>query len=488
MSSQATPSAQTPSTRDIAAVPLVVDIDGTLVHSDLLVESAFVLAKTSPQSLIKLPGWLRAGKATLKAEIAQRAELGIEQLPYNRPLIEYLHEEKAKGRRLILATAANEKYARQVAEHLQLFDTVLASDRQTNLAGDRKLAAIRREVGDAPFDYAADHEVDNAIWRHARKAVLVNASDKLERSAHDNYDVGASFPPEKRDWRIWTKALRVHQWAKNALIFVPLLAAHQYADFGMIMAAVLAFVAYSLLASSVYILNDLVDLGDDRQHPRKCERPFASGRIPILQGVIAIPVLLGAAVVIAAFLPPFFWAVLASYYALTLAYSLGLKQIALIDVLTLAALYTLRIIAGGAATGIPLSFWLLALSMSIFLSLAMAKRCTELLVMKEHSGDAPLGRGYIASDLPPLRSLGTAAGYTAVVILALYINSPDITNQYEHPARIWVLCPVVLYWISRIWLKTLRGQMHDDPIVFAAKDNGSRICVLLGALIMFMAI
>lgn len=481
-------SASTPAATDIADVPLVVDIDGTLVHSDLLVESAFVLAKSSPQSLIRLPAWLRAGRATLKAEIAQRADLGIEELPYNRALITYLEEEKAKGRRLILATAANEKYAQQIAAHLQLFDAVLASDARTNLSGEDKLAAIRGEVGEAPFDYAADHEIDHVIWRHARKAVLVNASEKLERSANQNYDVGASFPLEKSDWRIWTKALRVHQWAKNALIFVPLLAAHEYADFAMIMAAVLAFVAYSLLASSVYVLNDLVDLGDDRQHPRKRERPFASGRIPILHGVIAIPVLLAAAIVIAAFLPPFFWAVLLGYYLLTLAYSLGLKQLALIDVLTLAALYTLRIIAGGAATGIPLSFWLLALSMSIFLSLAMAKRCTELLVMAEHSGNAPLGRGYIASDLPPLRSLGTAAGYTAVVILALYINSPDITDHYAHPARIWLLCPVVLYWISRIWLKTLRGQMHDDPIVFAAKDTGSRICVLVGALIMFSAI
>jgi 4-hydroxybenzoate polyprenyltransferase len=484
MSAQATSADNT----DLEDVPLVVDIDGTLVHSDLLVESAFVLAKNSPQSLLRLPGWLRAGKATLKAEIASRADLGIADLPYNRALIKYLQQEKAKGRRLILATAANEKYAHQVAEHLQLFDAVLASDAQTNLAGDKKLAAIRAEVGDEPFDYAADHEVDNAIWRHARKAVLVNASAKLERSARKSYEVGANFPPEKNDWRIWTKALRVHQWAKNALIFVPLLAAHQYADFSMIGAAVLAFIAYSLLASSVYILNDLVDLGDDRQHPRKCERPFASGRLPILQGVMAIPILLAAAVVIAAFLPPLFWLVLACYYALTLAYSLGLKQLALIDVLTLAALYTLRIIAGGAATGIPLSFWLLALSMSIFLSLAMAKRCTELLVMAEHSGDAPLGRGYVPGDLVPLRSLGTAAGYTAVVILALYINSPDITDHYTHPARIWVLCPVVLYWISRIWLKTLRGDMHDDPIVFAAKDNGSRACVLLGALIMLSAL
>ena len=471
-----------------SAPPLVVDLDGTLVNSDLLVESAFVLAKRSPQSLLKLPGWLRGGKARLKAEIARRADLGIAELPYNEALIAYLRGQKETGRTLILATAANERYARAVADHLGLFDTVLASDDHTNLSGQAKLDALRAHLDGGAFDYAADDDVDTVIWRHARQAILVNANDRLIARTRDEFEIGATFHAEPADWRTWTRALRVHQWAKNALIFVPLLAAHQYADASMLVMAVLAFIAYSLLASSVYLLNDLVDLGDDRQHPRKRERPFACGRLPILHGVLAIPALLLAALVISLFLPPVFWLVLAAYYALTLAYSLGLKQLALIDVITLASLYTLRIIAGGAATGIDLSFWLLALSMSLFLSLAMAKRCTELQVMADHSGDAPLGRGYMATDLAPLRSLGTAAGYTAVVILALYINSPDITDHYTHPARIWLLCPVVLYWISRIWLKTLRGEMHDDPIVYAARDNGSRVCLLLGAAIMVLAL
>ncbi|MES1927147.1 UbiA family prenyltransferase [Salinisphaera sp. T31B1] len=469
-------------------VPLVVDLDGTLVNSDLLIESAFMVAHTSPHSLLGIPRWLGTGKAKLKAELARRADLGIADLPYDKRLIALLEHEKANGRTLILATASNEKYARQVAEHLGLFDAVLASDEHTNLSGQTKLDALRDHLNGGAFDYAADHDVDRVIWRHARRAILVNGHSKLESRVRDEADVGQNFVREGGDWRTWVKALRVYQWAKNALIFVPLLAAHEFADAVTVSMAVAAFVAYSLLASSVYLLNDLVDLGDDRQHPRKRERPFASGRLPIAHGVLAIPVLLIVSVAIAAFLPPLFWGVLAIYYVLTLAYSLGLKQLALLDVLTLAALYTLRIIAGGAATGIDLSFWLLALSMSIFLSLAMAKRCTELLVMAEHSGDAPLGRGYIATDLPMLRSLGTAAGYASVVVLALYINSPDITDHYSHPVRIWLLCPVVLYWISRIWLKTLRGDMHDDPIVFAARDNGSRVCVLLGALIMFMAI
>jgi 4-hydroxybenzoate polyprenyltransferase len=477
-----------PMTDTTPVPPLVVDLDGTLVNTDLLVESAFVLVHRQPASVLQIPTWLRAGRARFKAEIAARAELGIAELPYNTPLIEYLRAEKATGRTLILATASNEKYAHQVAAHLGLFDTVLASDAQANLSGQAKLDAITHHLNGGVFDYAGDHDADGVLWRAARRAILVNASAKLTARTQAQADVERSFPASPAGWRVWAKALRVHQWLKNILIFVPLLAAHDFTGLGTIVQAVLAFIAYSLLASSVYLLNDLIDLSDDRRHPNKCQRAFASGTLPIARGVIAIPLLLAAAIVIAAFLPPLFWLVLAVYYGLTLAYSLALKQLALLDVLTLAALYTLRIVAGGVATAVPLSFWLLALSMSIFLSLAMAKRCTELLVMEQHSGDAPIGRGYVASDLAPLRSLGTAAGYVAVVILALYINSPDITNHYHHPGLIWLLCPVVLYWISRIWLVTLRGQMHDDPIVFAARDAGSRICLVLAAAIMVAAL
>lgn len=468
--------------------PLVVDLDNTLVNSDLLVESAFMLVQQRPQSLLKMPGWLQRGKATLKDQIAQRATLGIADLPYNEPLIDYLKAEKAKGRTLILATASNERYARQVADHLGLFDAVLASSADRNLSGQAKLDAIQTHVADGVFDYAGDHDEDRVIWRAARKAILVNASDKTDATVSEEADVEHRFARQQGGWRTWVRAMRVYQWAKNGLIFLPLLASHEWLSGVTLLQSLLAFVAYSLLASSVYLLNDLIDVGDDRRHPNKCRRPFAAGTLPVLQGVLAIPILLILAFLIALCLPPLFWAVLATYYGLTLAYSMSLKQLALLDVLTLAALYTLRIIAGGAATGIHLSFWLLALSMSLFLSLAMAKRCAELLMMNDHNGKAPLGRGYAPSDTSSLQSLGTAAGYASVVILALYINSADITDHYSHPARVWLLCPVVLYWISRIWLTTLRGQMTDDPIVFAARDTGSRLCILLGILIMLFAV
>ncbi|WP_423823640.1 UbiA family prenyltransferase [Salinisphaera sp. SPP-AMP-43] len=470
--------------RDVA---LVVDLDGTLVHTDLLIESAFVLVREQPHKLLRMPGWYRHGKATLKSEIASRADLDVEHLPYNHELLDYLGAEKRRGRRIILATAANQRYAHQVAEHLNLFDDVLASDNQINLSGQNKLDAIRELLGDTPFDYAADHDKDRPIWAGSRQSVLVSASPGTDRWASSQTTVGHRIPRQPGGLRTWVKAMRLYQWSKNILIFVPLLASHELLDGSKVLAACMAFLAYGALASSVYLLNDLLDLGDDRRHPNKRRRPFASGTLPVAQGVLAIPILILIAVVIALFLPPLFGTVLAIYYIATLAYSMGLKRLALVDVLTLAGLYTLRLIAGGAATGIPLSFWLLALSMSLFLSLAMAKRCAELFLMQSGESSAG-GRGYASSDLDALRSLGTAAGYTSVVILALYINSPDVTRYYSHPNWIWLLCPVVLYWISRIWLVTMRGQMSDDPIVFAARDNGSRVCMVMGALIMIAAL
>lgn len=465
---------------------LVVDLDGTLVQTDLLIESAFALARERPCQLVCLPVWLKRGKATLKDEIAARAGLDVAHLPYNRELLDFLTREKQRGRRIVLATAANHRYAQQVAEHLELFDDVLASDAHTHLSGENKLAAIRELLGDTAFDYAADHDDDRAIWAAARETILVGAKPATDHWATRETRVSRRIERPRSSVRTWIKAMRLYQWSKNMLIFVPPLASHDFLHGTMVFAAVLAFIAYGALASSVYLLNDLVDLSDDRRHPNKRHRPFASGTLPVAQGVAAIPVLLLIAAAIAAFLPPLFAAVLAAYYLATLAYSLGLKRLALIDVLTLAVLYTLRLIAGGAATGIPLSFWLLALSMSLFLSLAMAKRCAELILVQagQTSGG---GRGYAAADIEALKSLGTAAGYASVVVLALYINSPDITTHYRHPAFIWLLCPVVLYWISRIWLTTMRGEMTDDPIVFAARDNGSRICIGFGAAIVVAA-
>jgi 4-hydroxybenzoate polyprenyltransferase len=294
-------------------------------------------------------------------------------------------------------------------------------------------------------------------------------------------------PPMKGGIKVVAKALRVHQWAKNGLIFVPVAASHKLGDAAVLGHSLLAFLAFSLCASSVYLLNDMLDLEADRQHHSKCHRPFAAGQLGLLFGLIAAPLLLAVALAIAYVLPLKFLAVLGAYYVATLAYSFGLKRVVMIDVLALAGLYTVRIVAGAAATAIPLSFWLLMFAVFIFLSLAIVKRYAELHAMRQQGKLKAKGRGYQVEDIALLQSLGTAAGYLSILVLALYVNSPDISHLYRHPKLAWGLVPIMLYWISRIWMQTHRGQMHDDPLVFALKDKVSLVTGLAAAVVLWAA-
>jgi len=284
------------------------------------------------------------------------------------------------------------------------------------------------------------------------------------------------------------RALRPHQWAKNALIFAPLLAAHQARSLHQLSAVLMATVAFCLCASSVYILNDLLDLEADRAHPRKSRRPFASGALSIKTGLVLGPLLLLGGVVLAAFLPGKFQLVFATYYVLTCAYSFDLKGRVIVDTLSLAALYTLRIIAGAAAADVPLSFWMLLFSIFLFLSLAFVKRYAELDSLRRRARLRAAGRGYHVEDLGVLQSLGSASGYMSVLVLALYINSPEVAALYTRPKMIWLLCVLVLYWISRVWMKAHRGEMHDDPVVFALKDRMSLGIVALAGLTALLAV
>jgi 4-hydroxybenzoate polyprenyltransferase len=288
--------------------------------------------------------------------------------------------------------------------------------------------------------------------------------------------------------RAFIRALRPHQWAKNALLLVPLLAAHHLTAPGALLNALLAVAAFCLCASSVYVTNDLLDLASDRAHHHKSQRPFASGDLSLLAGLIMAPALLGAAALIAAMLPERFILVFATYFVLTLAYSLFLKGRVVVDALILAGLYTLRVIAGAGAVTVALSFWLLLFSVFLFLSLAFVKRFAELDALRRRERLNAAGRGYTVEDLPILQSLGTAAGYLSVLVLALYINSPDIQSLYQRPKVIWMLCVLMIYWISRVWMMAQRGQMHDDPVVFALKDRISIGVALLGALTVLVAI
>jgi 4-hydroxybenzoate polyprenyltransferase/phosphoserine phosphatase len=454
-------------------LPLCVDLDGTLIYSDLLFESAILMLKRNPLYLLRMLVWLLRGKAVLKAEIAARVTLNAGSLPYNTKLVEWLQLERQSGRSLWLCTATHAGLAQGVADQLGIFDGVIASDGQSNLAGAAKADRLVQRFGAGGFDYCGNELRDVAVWRHANGAIVVGAGAAVERAAAGVTSVLGTFPSRVSRLRAALRALRPHQWAKNALIVVPLLAAHGGRNMTSLVSVLLAVVAFCACASSVYILNDLLDLEADRAHPRKRKRPFASGDLSIAAGLAMFPLLLAVGVAIALFLPGKFQLVFAGYYALTCAYSFGLKGRAIVDAIALAGLYTIRVIAGAAAANVPLSFWLLLFSGFLFLSLAFVKRYAELDALRRRQMLRAAGRGYHVEDLAVLQSLGTAAGYLSVLVLALYINSPEVTALYARPKLIWLLCVLVLYWVSRVWMKAQRGEMHDDPVVFALKDRPS---------------
>ncbi|MCC2972975.1 UbiA family prenyltransferase [Massilia sp. IC2-476] len=458
-------------------VPLVVDLDGTLTPTDTLVESVLLLAKHSAPDLLKLPFWLLRGREHLKSEIARRVTISPDALPYREDLLDYLRAEKAGGRELVLATAAHRSIAEPVAAHLALFDRVLATDETRNLKGSNKLAAIRAEVG-PEFAYAGDSAADLAVWEGAQAAVLVGASHAVTRTVRARHAVEKEFPKPAAGLATWRKALRVHQWAKNVLLFVPLLTAFSFAP-EHVATMLLAFLCFSGAASATYIANDLWDLGNDRRHPRKKLRPFASGALPITSGVLAALLLLAGSFALASTINKGFVAMLLSYVVLTTAYSWWLKERVLLDVLMLSTLYTMRIVTGSVAVGIHTTSWLLAFSLFVFLSLALVKRCSELQLMQQRGQASAHGRDYHVVDLAVLWPMGLASALAAVVVLGLFINAADTEARYASPVLLWGLAALMIYWLGRLWIKTARGEMDDDPVLYALKDRGSRVALAL---------
>jgi 4-hydroxybenzoate polyprenyltransferase len=464
-------------------------LDGTLIKSDVLLESLLLLIKRNPLTVLLLPWWLLRGRAYVKQQIARRTNLNPTILPYQLDLLQFLTAQYHAGRRLVLATAADMKIARGIADHLGIFSDVVASDGTRNLSGAKKLEALRARF-DEGFDYVGNGSVDLPIWQEARSAIAVNCGGALLRKVRRDCRVREVFGDQRSPatrLRALVKAMRVHQWVKNLLIFVPLLTAHEL-SLGLWLNAVIAFIAFSLCSSSVYLLNDLLDLEADRQHPTKRNRPFAAGDLPLLTGLIGAPLLLAMALALALLLPPAFMLALVGYFGLTLAYSFYLKQVVLLDALVLALLYTSRIFAGSYAVDVPLSHWLLGFSMFLFLSLALVKRYSELHMLRQQNRDAAKGRGYFAGDLEQLANLGAAAGYISVLVLALYISSAEVAIRYSYPGLLWLVCPPLLYWVSRIWLIAHRGQMHHDPVVFAIKDRASYVVGLLAGIAIWLAL
>ncbi|RZU42281.1 UbiA family prenyltransferase [Edaphobacter modestus] len=481
---------------DSAVLPaLCVDLDGTLVKSDTLVDSALALARYRPAMLLKIPRWLLQGKAALKRHITSAVSLDVAHLPYNRELLQFLEQQHAEGRPIYLATAADSALAKRVAEHLGLFDGVLASDGILNLAGPNKLAAFRQTFGDN-FCYIGNALADLPLLENCQHPMVANPTRGLSAALRKARITPArTFTEKVSPARAWLKAIRIHQWAKNVLLFLPMLLGHALKP-ALVLASLLAFLSFGLCASATYIVNDLLDIEADRQHPRKRRRPFASGDLSAITGVGVLIAFLIASVAIAIALPqvlehvqpalalrrPYRFLVWLGIYAVTtLAYSLRLKRAVLVDVIVLSGLYTIRILAGSAATGIEASTWLGSFSIFFFLSLAFVKRFAELENLRERGGEVAKGRGYHISDLEQLRSFGSASGYVSVAVLTLYISNLDAAQLYTHTKRLWLLIPVLLLWISRLWLKASRGELDEDPVVYAITDSRS---LLLGVLVL----
>ncbi|MEM6891326.1 MAG: UbiA family prenyltransferase [Pseudomonadota bacterium] len=457
---------------------LVVDLDGTLLRSDMLHESFWSAFSKDWRNPFRSASALADGRAALKRYLADASQVDADTLPYNSRVIEFVKSWRESGGYTALVTASDMTFARAVSKHLAIFDEVHGSDGALNLKGETKADFLKERFGHGGFAYVGDAPADIAVWRHANKAITVNASAALRASAEKVSDSVEHLSSEQQGVKPYLRALRPHQWLKNTLVFLPMIAGHQF-DAQSFFQSLLAFICFSVVASSVYVLNDLLDLSADRAHPRKKDRPFASGTVPIAHGVwMAVGLLVIGALLAITLGGPFFL-VMAGYYLMTLAYSLYLKRRLVIDICVLAGLYTIRIIAGGAATGIPLSVWLLSFSVFFFLSLAAVKRQAELIDSEKRGQLKASGRGYKVDDLPIIAMVTIGAGYVAVLVMMLYVNAPNTVALYGRPEALWGVCAVLLYWITRTVILAHRGQMHDDPVVFAAKDRVSHICFLL---------
>nr|WP_243370942.1 UbiA family prenyltransferase [Microvirga solisilvae] len=467
--------------------PLVVDLDGTLIASDLLIEAAFSELGRRPQALVEMLSALKSGKAALKHRLSEPVDFDPGTLPYDPEVLAFIRQAKAEGSSVYLASASHEKLVSRIADHLGIFDGWFASNETVNLAGEKKAGQLVEVFGARGFDYVGNDAADLPVWKNAARAIAIRAPAGVRKELLSSDTPVEHLSHARPTWRTWARMLRVHQYAKNALVFIPLLTSH-HLTLDTIGSALAAFVAFSLCASSIYILNDLVDLQDDRRHRSKCRRPLACGAIPLMHGIMAIPILFLGALAVAAALSLPFLGVLLGYFALTTAYSFALKRLMVIDVITLAGLYSIRVFGGAVATNVVVSEWLLAFCMMIFMSLALIKRYVEIAARRDANLPDPSGRDYKNSDLDVVAALAAGAGLNAVTVFTLYISSETVKRLYTHPKVLWLVAPLLMYWIARTLLLASRRQMDDDPVVFAIKDKVSLGIVALTGLLMLAAV
>ena len=469
---------------------LCTDLDGTILIGDSFWESLLSLLERHFWYVFLIPFWFLRGKAALKHEIARRVLPNVSTLPVRANLIEYLRQQKCSGKKLILATGADARIAQAIANHLGLFDAVLASDGATNLTGERKKEAIQQFAHGRRFDYIGNSWDDLPTWKTASAAILVAPSQRLLRTVQKAVPRSSVFERRNNRWASIWKSLRPHHWVKNLLVFVPIVMAHQVNQLPRLWHVLVACASFSLCASGVYVLNDLFDLEADRLHPGKKSRPFASGDVPVWVGLSLSPLLFLAALAVSAQLRSArFLEIMLVYVAATTIYSIYAKRVPILDVLFLTALYLLRILGGGVAAHVPVSPWLLAFSMFLLLSLAFTKRYAELLNLKTNGeGQSFISkRDYQMQDSELIQQFGVTSGYLSVLVLALYVNGKEVMTLYRHPQLIWLACPMLLFWISRVWFLANRGKLHEDPVVFAARDPVSYLLGLLLLLILLVA-
>lgn len=468
-------------------VPLAVDVDGTLVRTDLLHEATLEHIAAHPFQLPRLLGWLLSGKAGFKSRLADHTAPHLASVPLREETLAVIRAAQAEGRPVWLASASDHRYVAALAERVGGIAGVLATTPERNLAGANKAAALDAQFGAGQYDYAGDQPVDLAVWARARRKLVVAHGAGFEKRVLARFpDAEVIARPRPRAAR-YLKAMRPHQWAKNALVFLAMIAGHHF-EVEAILATLIAFACFCAAASSAYILNDLLDLAGDRQHPTKCRRPFAAGDVPVSHGVLLSAALMAGAFALALLLPWRFLAVLVAYVVATLGYSLLLKRKTIIDVITLGGLYTIRVIGGLVAIEQRQSQWLLMFSLFLFLSLAIVKRCSELVMRREAGKDDVVGRGYRVGDLSVLFPAATASGYGAILVVSLYMQSPEVAALYSHPTRLWLLYPLLLYWVTRVILLASRNDLHDDPVVFALTDRVSWLIGLLSVGVIALAI
>ena len=468
-------------------IPLVVDLDGTLLHSDLLHEGIIILLRKNPFYFFPLLFWLLKGKVYFKNQIFNTVQLPYDLLPWNKKLIVFLKVESLKGRKLIVATASVNTHSQEILKVFPFFDEIYGTD-TINLKGRNKLKFLVNKFGESGFDYIGNSSSDLTIFASSRYSYLVSPSKTLEKRTRKVSDLKYIWKHKKSTFREYVKAIRAYQWVKNVLVFIPLITSHSFYSKSSVLEAISAFFAFSFTASAGYAINDLFDLNSDRSHPRKRFRSFASGRLSITSGILLTSLLFSAALVISSQLNLLFSIVLLGYFIVSFSYSLYLKRLVLYDVFILALLYSTRIIGGGEANHIPISFWLITFSTFLFLSLAFVKRFSELLKVNDTDGLKIRGREYNNGDLQLLQVMGIVSGFLSIVVFSLYINSPEVLQLYSNPKILWSISFLLLFWISRVWLKANRGEMTDDPIIFAIKDRSSYIIFLIIGLVMLISI